>query len=72
MAESEVARIMQQIELTCQAMQLGLHGYAEVASHQIINHKYKTLGQYMQQLDALVGEEEATNMVADTYIRMLG
>jgi hypothetical protein len=72
MPESEVARLKEQIERECQAMQLGFSGYAAVGRHEIIANRYKALGKYMEQLDALVGEEEATNIVAETYIKVLG
>ena len=69
---SEIARLRRQIELECQAMQLGLNGHAAVAQHEVITNKYRTLGRYMQQLDALVGEEEATKIVTETYVKVMG
>ena len=72
MAESEVARLREQIELECQAMHLGLNGYAAVAKHQIIEHKYNTLGKYQEQLEALVGPKEAVSIVVETYQNVMG
>ena len=72
MSLSEVARIREQIELTCQAMQLGLQGYAAVAKHQIIANKYNALGQYQEQLEKLVGEQEAARIVCEVYIEVVG
>jgi hypothetical protein len=69
---SEVARLMEQIELTCQAMQLGLNGYAAVASHQTITNKYRALGKSQEQLATLVGPEEAERIVVETYNRVMG
>ena len=68
---SEVARLREQIELTCQAMHLGMHGYAAVASHQTITNSYKTLGQHQEQLATFVGPEEAERIVVETYNRVM-
>jgi hypothetical protein len=69
---SEVARIREQIELTCQAMQLALHGYAAVANHKTITNKYRALGKHQEQLATLVGPEEAERIVVETYNRVMG
>jgi hypothetical protein len=64
---SEVAQLRQQIEMECQAMLLGFRGYAAVARHEFISNKYKTLGQYMDQLESLLGPEEAERIACETY-----
>jgi hypothetical protein len=69
---SEIARLRQQIELECQAMQLGLSGYAHVAKHQTITNKYNTLGKHQEQLEALVGEEQAALITAEIYMKVMG
>ncbi len=66
MSTSEVARLKEQIELECQAIQ-HLMQTSVVASHRIINRKYQNLDQCHQQLKALVSEEEALRIVVDTY-----
>ena len=63
---SEVKRLMEQIELECQAMQLALHGYAVVASHEVIGHRYDAIGQYQVELEKHVGKEEANRLVYET------
>jgi len=72
MSRSEVARLRRQIELECESIHLAMYGYAAVARHQIIEHKYNALGEYQEQLETLVGEEEAANIVRDTYIKVIG
>lgn len=72
MPESEVARLRRQIELECQAMKLALEGYAAVSNHKVINHRYKMLGEYQEQLEPLVGEQEAQRIVFDTYHEVVG
>ena len=64
---SEVARIRQQIELESAAMKLALYGFAAVAKHEFISHKYEAIGKCQEQLRALVGEEEALDITVQTY-----
>ena len=66
---SEVARLCRQIEMECQAMRLALYGYAVVASHEVIEQKYNSLGKYQDALEQLVGEEEASSIVVEIYIK---
>jgi hypothetical protein len=67
MPESEVARIRRQIELECEAMERGFRGFAIVARHDFINHKLSKIGACQEQLEQLVGEDEARKVVAETY-----
>jgi hypothetical protein len=69
---SEVARVRQQIELECAAMQQALTGYALTAKHEIIQRKYETLAQYHEQLEQLVGEHEAAIITTEIYARVVG
>lgn len=69
---SEVARLMRQIELECEAMQLAMHGYAVVASHDIINQKYRNIGALEDQLATIVGKKEAATIACETYIHVIG
>ncbi len=63
---SEVARLRQQIELECQAIQ-HLMQFSIVASHQAINGRYRNLDQWRDQLKTLIGDDQATSIVVDTY-----
>jgi len=67
MSGSEVARLMAQIELETQAMQLALSGYAVVARHGFITRKYEAIGHCQEKLEALVGEEQASQLVVAAY-----
>lgn len=71
MAESEVARLMRQIELECEAMKRMTEGFAIVGSHKIIRHKYEAIGAIQKKLEAKVGEEEAARVVTETYTRIM-
>jgi hypothetical protein len=66
MNTSEVAKLREQIELECQALQ-HLMLFSAVASHDSIKQRYKNLDRYHEQLKALVGAEEAIDMLADIY-----
>jgi hypothetical protein len=67
---SEVARLRQQIELECQAIQ-HLMQFSVVASHHAINGRYRNLDQYRDQLKTLVGEDQATSIVVDIYNQLV-
>lgn len=69
---SEVARLREQIERECEAMQLALHGYAMVASHQMIEQKYNNLSQHQDDLARHVGRDEAKHIVAEIYMKVIG
>jgi hypothetical protein len=69
---SELAQLMQQIELECQSIRSALEGYAVVSNHEAINHKYDALGGYQEQLQALVGEQEAGRVVFEAYQKAVG
>jgi hypothetical protein len=69
--KSEVARLRAQIELACNAMNQLMSGYAITARHDIINHRYHILSSYQDQLEPLVGENEAIEIVVETYNRVV-
>lgn len=69
---SEVARLMQQIEIECQAAKQGLEGLAIVASHDSINARMEKLWDYRQELAQEVGEQEATKIMYEAYARVIG
>ncbi len=71
MAQSEVVRIMQELELRCQAACLGMHGYAKVAKHEVIANKFEAIGRCQDELEKLIGPEEANRTVVLTYIRVM-
>ena len=65
--QSEVARLMQQIALETSAMQAAMTGFASVAKHDTITHRYEAIGQCCDQLASLVGEEQATDLMIEAY-----
>lgn len=69
---SEVARLMQQIEIECQAAKQGLEGLAIVASHDSINARMEKLWDYRQELAQEVGEQEATKIMYELYVKVIG
>ena len=71
MAESEVVRLMQELEVRCQAACLGMHGYAKVAKHEVIANRFEAIGQCQDELEKLVGPEEANRTVVLTYMRVV-
>ena len=54
---SEVARILQQIDLEYQAARRGLTGLAECARHAFITARMENIGRLHAQLQGLVGEQ---------------
>ena len=66
MAESEVARLMQQIAAEYQAAQSALTGLAITSRHEFITRKMENLERCREQLSTLVGEEESAKLVAET------
>ncbi|GCE10898.1 hypothetical protein [Tengunoibacter tsumagoiensis] len=69
---SEIARLRKQIELECEAMKRAMNGYAIVASHDVINHRYNELGRCQEELEKHVGSAEAAQITVDTYIKHVG
>ncbi len=66
MSGSEIAQLRAQIERECQALQ-NMMQLAAVASHHTINARYKSMDRCYQKLKPLVGEEQATEMICETY-----
>ncbi len=53
-------------------MRLAMYGYAAVASHRIIENRYKSLGKRQEELEQHVGKEEANAIVVDIYAKVVG
>jgi hypothetical protein len=62
----EIARLMQQIEIECEAMKLAMTGFRRVASHDIINRQYEQLGEHYESLGKLIGEKQAIEVLIAT------
>jgi hypothetical protein len=70
LSTSELVKLREQIELECQAIQ-HLMDFSVVASHRVIDRRYRNLDQYRDQLKSLVGEDQATGIVVDIYNQLV-
>lgn len=61
--QSEVARLIQQLDAECEAARLAMHGYAEVSKHEVITARMERMGALHEELKEIVGEEEATEVL---------
>ena len=68
---SKVARIRAQIEAELYSMSLLINAPAIVASHRVIEHKYRQLDSLGKKLSDVVGEEEADKIMAGLYIERM-
>lgn len=66
---SEVARLLQEIEQRAASARLIMEGYAEVASHEVIQRKMNEIGYRRDRLEQLVGTEEAGMLFVQAYCR---
>jgi hypothetical protein len=65
--QSEVARILSQITAEYEAAQRGLEGFAEgTARHDFINHKMGAMQTGIDDLAAMIGKQQAMEMIKDT------
>lgn len=64
--KSEVARLRQRIEEEYTAAQRALHAPAMVAKHEFITKRMESMQHAHEELQALVGDEEAIRLVAAT------
>jgi hypothetical protein len=52
-------------------MKFAMDGFATVAKHEFISHKYDAIGKCQEQLGTLVSEEEATDITVQTYNQVM-
>lgn len=67
---SEIARLIQQIELEYEAAQRGLGGLAITAKHAFITARMERIGTCHETLKELVGEQEAGRILTETLERL--
>jgi len=73
MAYSEVALLKEKIRLEYEAMKQGLSGLASgTAQHEFIDARMHRVDKYHEQLEQIVGEEEATQTVVELYTQIIG
>lgn len=64
---SEIVRLRQRIAAEYVAAQQGLSGLASgISKHAFITHRMECISLYHSELQQLVGEDEATRMMAET------
>jgi hypothetical protein len=66
-SKSEVARLRWQLERSCEALHRVMYDPGFSASHRAITRRYNALEKRTVQLAALVGDEQATDMMCDIY-----
>src|SRR5947209_4597427 len=70
MAESEVARLLREIDEAYQAAEWALTGLAcGTVRHDFINAKEERIADCHQELSTLIGPDEATALVAGVYFQ---
>lgn len=68
--QSEVQRLLAQIGLEYQSAQQALSGLAQgVARHDFINARVENMESARQELEKLVGEEKATELVVERVLK---
>jgi hypothetical protein len=70
--QSEVARLMQEIELAYEAAQLALTGLAITARHDFINARQEHIAMCHEDLKKLVGEDQAIKIIYETQVKVMG
>ncbi len=63
--QSEVARLRKLIDEEQQAAQQGLYGLAHVSKHEFITARMENMGRIQEELEMLVGAEEATRIIVE-------
>lgn len=72
-SKSDVARLLQRFDLEYQAAQLGLSGLAQgTAQHGFITARLENMENARQELEKLVGTEEATELVVERMSKQEG
>jgi hypothetical protein len=67
MTQSDVARLIKQIEQEYEASKLGLEGFASgTARHDFIQQKTENIGRCHEHLSELIGPEQAIALIANT------
>lgn len=71
-SRSEVARLMRRIEQEYEAAQQGLTGLAcGSGQHAFIAARMRVVDDCRQELTGQVGEQEATRLVCEAYVRVM-
>ena len=65
--QSEVARLMYQIERSCEALARVMNDPGYSASHEMVRRRYAALGQRQERLGLVIGEEASVDAMYDIY-----
>ena len=65
--KSEVARLMYQIERSCEALARVMNDPGYSASHEMVRRRYAALGQRQERLGRVIGEEASVDAMTDIY-----
>lgn len=65
--QSDLGRLIQQIDAECSAAFQGLHGYSQMASHQFIEARYNRIGELQSDLAQLIGDDQAMDIVINSF-----
>jgi hypothetical protein len=69
--QSDVARLREQIEMETLAMRDALSAPAMIGGHDQITRRYATISCYYEELTGIVGKQQATNIMNETYCRAI-
>lgn len=72
MSQSEVRRLMEQIDLATQAIERAMNEPAIVANHDAIIARYTNLGKVKDELAEHIGNKAATEAMTDSYEKNVG
>ena len=64
--QSEIAQLIGRIEREVSAMHLAMDGFASVARHDIISHRFENLGVCFEGLSGQIGEQAAIETIIAT------
>lgn len=71
-SKSEIARLRRQIDLEFEGAQRGLTGFAMTAQHAFIDARLHRAWEHKQALVEKIGEVEATKVLVEAYIKIIG
>ncbi len=73
MCQSEVAELQRKIVEEYEAMKRGLPGFARgAAKHAFIDARLESVDRYHHQLVQYIGEQEATHIICELYMQVMG
>lgn len=65
--KSEVARLMYQIERSCEAIERVMNDPGFKADHETVRLRYVALGRQQEQLARVIGDEASVDAMCDIY-----